>query len=329
MNLVSRGQGAVIGVAFIMIIAAGGSVRAQTADQGSSMGQSGPGQKARADATDSSGAAAPAKNAKVGENIGSSGTGSVSRLDSPGRSNAEPPPKASPLNAPDQTQSDPGDKWQFQVTPYLWFAGLKGTIGIRGQTADVDVGFGDILSHLNFGFTGAFEARKRKFIILTDMLYLKVSAENATPGRLFSSVKSTVRNFTLDPEAGYRVVEKNGASLDLMGGIRFWHLSDRLLFTPGLLPQLEISASKNWVDAVFGMRVKARLSKKWFVTGKGDFGGGGSDFTYQLFGGVGADVGNIGALIVGYRYLHVNYDRSGFLFDVEIKGPIIGFGFKF
>ena len=329
MNLGSRGQGAVIGVAFIITIAAGGSVWAQTADQGSSMGQSGPDQQAPADATDSSGAVTPAKNAKAGERIGSSATGSVSRLDSPGPSNAEPPPTASPLNAPDQAQSDPGDKWQFQVTPYLWFAGFKGTIGIRGQTAHVDVGLGDILDHLNFGFTGAFEARKRKFIVLTDMLYLKVSAENATPGRLFSSVKSTVRNLTLDPEVGYRVVEKDGASLDVMGGIRFWHLSDRLLFTPGLLPQLEISGSKNWVDAVFGMRARARLSRKWFVTGKGDFGGGGSDFTCQLFGGAGADVGNIGALIVGYRYLHVNYDRSGFLFDVGVKGPIVGFGFKF
>jgi len=38
------------------------------------------------------------------------------------------------------------------------------------------------------------------------MLHLKISAENAAP-----SLKTIVRAFTLDPEVGYSLAEKEGA----------------------------------------------------------------------------------------------------------------------
>jgi opacity protein-like surface antigen len=71
------------------------------------------------------------------------------------------------------------------------------------------------------------------------------------------------------------------------------------------------------------------LSPRWFVTGKADLGGGGSKFTYQLFGGVGVNVGKRWALVGGYRDLNVNYDKDGFLFDMSLHGPILGIGMKF
>ena len=30
------------------------------------------------------------------------------------------------------------ERWQFGVTPYVWMAGLEGTVGVRGITAAVD-----------------------------------------------------------------------------------------------------------------------------------------------------------------------------------------------
>ena len=66
-----------------------------------------------------------------------------------------------------------------------------------------------------------------------------------------------------------------------------------------------------------------------FLTGKADLGGGGSKFTFQLFGGVGVLVGKRYALIAGYRDLDVNYEKDGFLFDTSLQGPILGFGIKF
>ncbi|HMG36674.1 MAG TPA: hypothetical protein VKM94_22240 [Blastocatellia bacterium] len=249
--------------------------------------------------------------------------------------NFDPLAESSKLKSPNTDASPPppkgpsADKWQFQFVPYIWFAGLKGQIGIGSRITDVDADIGDIFDHLNFGFMAAFEARKGKFLLLSDLLYLKVSTENVTPGPLFSSAKLTQKVFLLEGDAGYRLLEKEGSSLDAIAGIRFWHLHTRLLFTAGVLPETEDSRSKNWVDGVGGLRGRAFVTKSWFVFGKGDVGGGGSDLTYQLLGGIGATFKERFSLLAAYRYLHVNYDRNNFLFDVGIKGPALGFGIKF
>jgi hypothetical protein len=77
------------------------------------------------------------------------------------------------------------------------------------------------------------------------------------------------------------------------------------------------------------LRGKAALSERWFVVGKADLGGGGSNLTYQLLGALGFNLGERFALIGGYRNLSVNYNKDGFLFDMSLHGPIVGVGIKF
>jgi len=183
---------------------------------------------------------------------------------------------------------------------------------------------------LNFGFMSTFEARKNKLVLLTDLQYSDLSTERGNPGPLFSSTRASFKTFVLDPEVGYRVLDNGkGALVDVLGGIRYWHLNATLAFGAGVLPAVEVSRSRSWVDGVAGLRGKAALSKRWFLTGKADLGGGGSKFTYQLFGGVGVNVGKRFALIGGYRDLNVNYDKDGFLFDMSLHGPVLGIGMKF
>ena len=178
---------------------------------------------------------------------------------------------------------------------------------------------------------GTLEARKGKLVILTDLQYSNIGADSGTPGPGFSGVETDFKTFILDPEIGYRVVDNpdKGAFVDVLGGIRYWHLKTDLDFLAGILSARSVTASRGWVDAVVGIRGKTHVSKKWFVSGKGDLGGGGSKFTYQLFGGVGVMVSQKVALIGGYRALHTNYDRDNFLFDMTLHGPLMGVGFKF
>jgi hypothetical protein len=175
-----------------------------------------------------------------------------------------------------------------------------------------------------------FEARRNRFVTLTDVQYSDLSTEKGNPGPLFSNTRGSFKTFVLDPEAGVRILDNGqGAFLDVLGGIRYWHLNATLAFSAGILPAVEASRSRSWVDGVAGLRGKAALSERWFVTGKADLGGGGSNFTFQLFGGVGLNVGKRYALVGGYRNLSVNYNKDGFLFDMSLHGPILGFGIKF
>ncbi len=222
------------------------------------------------------------------------------------------------------------DKWQFQVTPYFWLAGLHGTGGVGNRTTRVDESFSDVFDALNFAFMGTFEARKGKFISLTDLEYVSVSDDKATPGPFFSTVDAGFKTFIFDQEVGYRLLDNSqGATLDVLGGARVWRVKTDFEFGAGILPATRIEASRSWVDAVGGLRGKMALSEKLFLTGKFDLGGGGSKFTWQVFGGAGYNLNPKIALIFGYRALDVDYDKNNFVFDMNQRGPIVGIGFRF
>jgi hypothetical protein len=211
----------------------------------------------------------------------------------------------------------------------LWLAGIKGTVGVGSLTTDIDPGFSDILNSLNFGFMASFEAQKNKFILANDLMYLNVEQTKATGGTLFSSLNVNTKTFMLNPMAGYRLTSKERASLDAIVGIRFWHTSTRLEAAPALLAGRVEETSKNWADVVGGLRGHVYLARKVSVLGRGDFGGGGSDYTYRLFGGVGIDVSRKTTLIAGYRDQYVKYTRGNFLFDGSIRGVLLGATFRF
>ncbi len=223
------------------------------------------------------------------------------------------------------------DEWQFQVTPYLWIPRISGRTGIGNLTTDVDAALSNDNVGLNFGFMATFEARKNRWMILTDLQFSNLGTDNSTPGPFFSSSEADFKTFILDPEVGYRVLEnpETGAYVDVLGGVRYWHLKTDLTFNAGILPGVSASRSRQWADGVAGLRGRVFISPRWFLTGKGDLGGGGSNFTYQLFGGGGVLVGRHYALIGGYRYLNVNYNKDNFLFDMALHGPIVGVGIKF
>jgi len=236
----------------------------------------------------------------------------------------------SPVSSPKPPDPDP-DKWQFQFSPYLWIAGVKGRAGLGNLVVDVDAGLTDEHVDLNFGLMGTFEARKHRFVILTDFQYSSLGSDRATPGPLFSNAEADFKTFVLDPKFGYRIIDnpEKGAFVDVLGGIRYWHIKTDLTFNTGLLSSVTASRSRSWVDGAGGIRGKRHLTPRIFLTGEADLGGGGSNLSYQLFGGVGVLVGKRYALVAGYRDLDVNYNKDGFLFDNALHGPIFGLGIKF
>jgi hypothetical protein len=228
-----------------------------------------------------------------------------------------------------QSASPASEPWQFRVVPYLWGTSIDGRVGVRDLTANVDASFGNVLDHLHFALMGFADANwNNKFVVLTDAIYTDLRGQNATPGPLFSSVTPNQKMFLLTPEGGYRVLNRTAGSVDVVGGIRYWHLNSELQFQPGLLAATDVQDSRGWVDGIFGLRGTAYIGK-WWITGYGDAGGGGSNFTYQILGLAGMDFHTRYALSFGYRYLNVDYNKDHFLFDTALKGPLVGFTFKF
>jgi opacity protein-like surface antigen len=218
--------------------------------------------------------------------------------------------------------------WTFAAAPYLWMAGIEGTIGQFGlPPVDVDASFIDVLENFDIGAMMVGEARYDRFGVAFDFQYVKVSAGADTPlGLLSDKVEVTSETLTVLVAAEYRVVETNTASLDLMAGGRLWSVDTDLDPQGGPADPLFFSDGDTWVDPIVGARGRVNLSPEFYLTGWGMIGGFGvaSDLTWDVMGGAGYAVSDRVSLIAGYRALSVDYENDGFQFDVVQHGPILG-----
>jgi hypothetical protein len=228
---------------------------------------------------------------------------------------------------PQKTPNTSDDNWHVSISPYLWFAGVHGTVGALGRTVGFDASAGDVLSKLNIGLMGAVEARKKRFLLPVDFMWIKLSDDTGLPLSPFpgiTSIKVKITQTVLTPKAGYELVDHERLKADAIVGIRYWHLGQNFSLEPsGLLSNS--SQSANWVDVVAGARFTMALSPKATIMVLGDAGGGGANLDYQVVGLLGYKVKRNVILQAGWRYLDVNYHpSSSFVYDAAQNGLLLG-----
>lgn len=212
----------------------------------------------------------------------------------------------------------------FSAGAYVWGASLTGTVGVgRLGPAEIDASFSDVLSNIDIAFMAVAEARYERFGVFGDLLYSKLSASGSGPrGLLGAELDNELFVGTLMGEA--RVVEAGGSSLDIMAGARVWHVGADLALTA---PRRTFSRSgdKTWVDPMIGAKGRLKGASPFYATGWAMIGGfgAGSDFGWDVFGGVGYEISDRFSFIAGYRGLGVDYQEKDLLFDVIQHGPIV------
>jgi hypothetical protein len=222
------------------------------------------------------------------------------------------------------------DKWHVGISPYLWFAGVHGTVGAKGRAASVHASFGDIFSKLNIGLMAATEFRRNRIVIPIDYMWMKLSDDLALPVNTpnAASIKVKVNQSILTPKVGYRVV--NGEKLQVNGlvGIRYFYMGNSLTLQPTSVLG-GISESANWVDVVGGANIRMALSPKAVVMILGDAGGGGANSDYQVAAMLGYKIKPKIFLQAGWRYMDVNYRPSStFVYDCATSGIVLGATFN-
>ena len=241
-----------------------------------------------------------------------------------------------------QSEAGAQNGWNFQVTPYLFAAGLNGTAGARGVEADIDASFSDIWDNLDVGLMGLFEARNGPWTMTFDALYFKVSDQASktvtgpfgqvtVKGALDVSSSVTV----LQPSLWYRVIDER-TKVDLGAGLRYTRLSldldVKIVTVPGIAfpgGRRSSSSSESWVDVVVGARVNHPISDRWSLTAYADLGGGGSSHTYQLVAGADWALNDRFTARAGYRYAYWDYADGGTVWDMSASGPYLGLGITF
>jgi hypothetical protein len=226
------------------------------------------------------------------------------------------------------------DDWSMEIAPYVWAAGLEGDIAPfpRAPASEVDVSFKDILKHLDMAGMVFAKLRYQRFAGYADLIYTSISADVDTPlGVLFDDADAENDIFIGTFGGAYRAIESEHASLDLLVGARVWSVDVGLELHGGLLPDQNFETNQNWVDPVVGLQGTYRFDNGIFLASLLQAGGFGvaSDLTWDAFGAVGYQFNDTISAIAGYRHLEVDYDHSGFVFDVELSGPVIGMTIRF
>jgi len=264
-----------------------------------------------------------------------------------------------PLTIQGAAAADDADSWQFQLTPYLWLPTIGGKLnydlpaGGGDGAPQIDVGPTDWLELLNGVFLLRGEARRERFFVFADVVYLGLesdkdrvfAASTGSGGRIpiDASVNLATRTdldgFTMTLAGGFNVHQDESSSTDLFAGTRFfgidtktsWNLSADIELPGGnvLSRQGSIESDLESWDAIVGIKGQRRIGNgKWSLPYYLDVGTGDSDLTWQVVAGASYAYG-WGDLIISYRHFEYDGGPRGLMEDFSFTGPVVGGRFSF
>jgi hypothetical protein len=231
--------------------------------------------------------------------------------------------------------------WTFEVAPfYLWLPALDGEVTVRGQSADVDLSVGDTLDLLfdsfKFAATGRAEARKGNALLTLDLMYMNLEENTQTDIGL--GVTAEFKQLILEFGGGYHLLDWSlpggglpTLSVDVLAGARFVDLDSGLTIEN----LVDVDRSKDWLDPFIGARLRLDIIDRLSVSVRGDIGGFGvgSHFTWNMVALLAFQVSQRITTGVGYRILDIDFSEgtgsNKFKYDVQMRGPMLGFGIRF
>jgi len=222
--------------------------------------------------------------------------------------------------------------WSFTLAPYAWMSGISGDVATIPPLppSKVDESFSDVLDDLEGAFFVYGEARKDRLFFMADFVYTNVSSSDGYGSGGFLKVDLDQENILLGAAAGYSVIKEPEYGLDLFGGARYWSIDSELTLT-GPAARRSTSHSEDWLDPIVGARFAVPFSENWsfqISTAVGGFGVG-ADLEWDLFSTISYRLSDWAWVGFGYRYLSVDYDHGGFLYELDQQGPVLGAAFRF
>ena len=245
---------------------------------------------------------------------------------------------------PAAEQSSPKGPWGFNLSSYLWTAGLKGDFTAGGHSGSVDASFIDIWGKSRrppLGFMGRLEIHYERFAFYMDGNYMNIQLKPAL-GRISEGIGSEIG--LMDYGLMYRIFgapaselanqegRKRSNVLDVYAGARTFWMGNSVTFSgPFGLAQRSPTTGRSFTSPVIGGRFGVDFTPNLFVLADVNFGGFGADnvdFTGGLMGMLGYRTHLFGvptSVEAGYRAIRYNVDPHGpAAANATLNGPFIG-----
>ena len=225
------------------------------------------------------------------------------------------------------------EEWSFRIAPYAWMAGIEGDVKPfdAGPATDVDLSFSDILENLDIAAFVAAEARRGDFFLRGDFSYAAVSASGDTPGPAFSEAEVESKTLQASGVLGWSFFRDDQMHADVFAGARLWRISTDLDLSGGQQPAASFSSTETFVDPIIGLSGGMQVLPDVTLAVSASLGGFGVGADLEYGGTIAAfwQAGEHWGLAGGYRYLAVDYETGGFIYDIAQHGPFLGVFFVF
>ena len=222
-------------------------------------------------------------------------------------------------------QEKSADQWQYDFEVYGWLP----QIDITTATDDnITLTLKDLLKNLDMMAMFDFGARKDKWSMSADILYMNLGATEETTGNIIDrpvtlEVDVDLRAFITTVHGGYQFAGNDKNQLDVIAGIRYLYLRLPLEFNLGnRTKKVIVGGDPNW-NGIVGLQGVRTINDKWYFDYYGDIGTGDADFTWQTKLGFGYHFNKFTGTF-GFRYLRWNFDKKGDLDNLYIIGPYVG-----
>ena len=212
---------------------------------------------------------------------------------------------------------------------YVWLPTISGPLGMQPAQPPPNVD-DNILDHLKFFGFGVGEISGDRFGAMADFAYVDVNfGDNVKlPGPIDLTPKLESKGAIGTISGFYRIYSGEAVSLDLTGGVRgYWLKTDFTLSGPRN-ELIGAGGDTSWADAVIGARVRGQFGR-WGLTGQADSGWGSQTSSWQAQALAEYDLSSRWRLMGGYRYLHFENDKGRADIDLDLKGPLLGFSYRF
>ncbi len=225
---------------------------------------------------------------------------------------------------PVSAEEKSADEWQFDATVYLWGSTIKQTSAAGDSTT---INFGTILKNLDFAAMGTFGARKGKFSMLTDVIYMNLSGSEKRNGDFLGQpVEGTIevglKSWILNLIGGYNLIDNDINQFDIAAGARY--LDVEVPVTIKINDhKIKLSEQGSGWDGVIGLKGRHYFPDGYYFNYYADVGGGNSKLTWQSAVNFSYDYKKFTG-VLGYRYFKANFKNDAALDDLRIHGPYIG-----
>ncbi len=236
-----------------------------------------------------------------------------------------------------------GNDWEFSIIPFFWAVNVNTDIevgvpaeGIPNQLLHISEDYKSILKHVSNGGMLDINAKKNKFGLFINAMYVKLESLNVTTSDGFElNVNSKFGIYSAG--AFYRIYEdkpndRSRFALEPYAGARYTNNKSSAILIEA--PEYGSSYSAHWTEPFIGLAIVFDINKQWSINLAGDAGVfKNNQDSYNLIGLIGYKPINHINLYLGYRQFYQYFvEGSGenfYEWKMHLNGPIVGVAFVF